>query len=80
MRSTDSRRSVSAIRTKAMYTLLTSAAPSSMGRLTCAFAIISFVRANRLFTGGNVILCDFARANRLFTGGDDISVVEVTKI
>lgn len=51
-----------------------------MGRLTCAFAIISFVRHNHPFTGGNVILCDFVRANRLFTGGDDISVVEVTKI
>ena len=31
-----------------MYTLLTSAAPSSMGRLACAFAIISFVRPNTL--------------------------------
>ena len=43
-----------------------------MGRLACAFAIISFVRHNHPFIGGNVILCDFVRANRLFTGGDDI--------
>lgn len=51
-----------------------------MVRLACAFAIISFVRHNRPFTGGNVIQSDFVRANRLFTGGDDLSVVEVTKI
>lgn len=65
---------------RAMYTLLTSAAPISMVRLACAFAIISFVRHNHPFTGGNVIQSDFVRANRLFTGGDDLSVVEVTKI
>ena len=65
---------------RVMYKLLTSAAPSSMVRLACAFAIISFVRHNRPLTGGNVIQSDFVRANRLFTGGDDISVVEVTKI
>ena len=51
-----------------------------MVRLACAFAIISFVRHNHPFTGGNVIQSDSVRANRLFTGGDDLSVVEVTKI
>lgn len=51
-----------------------------MVRLACAFAIISFVRHNHPFTGGNVIQSDFVRANRFFTGGDDLSVVEVTKI
>ena len=48
--------------------------------LRLTYALISSVRHNHPFTGGNVILCDFVRANRLFTGGDDISVVEVTKI
>lgn len=38
-----------------------------MGRLTCAFAIISFVRHNHPITGGNVILCDFVRPNRYST-------------
>ena len=49
-------------------------------RLRLTFALISSVRHNHPFTGGNVILCDFVRANRFFTGGDDISVVEVTKM
>ena len=78
----DSRRSASAIRTKGNVHIINKRCAELDGaaHLRLTFALISSVRHNHPFTGGNVILCDFVRANRLFTGGDDISVVEVTKI